>query len=990
MNEHSRVNDSGFGMSSCSVKTLKPAPKTNMQELCSRTVQMLMKANHDGRLSAALTELQQVPKPTVLAPIKEDVEELRSRMAQVLMHATSNGRLFTALDQSEKRAAQKMPPATKQPKMNVEELRARAAQVLLDSCATGQLSKVMEEINSNAQVEAVQPSRIDAVRMKVAHVLSTATADGRLSALLGELAHSQRPAARAPAVKMLMPPPSNQDICSRTAQLLTEAAFDGSLYAALADSLGFGARSNKLPVPSGSPSTLGPVPIKLTVPQRTDISKMRSQMAQLLVQCASDGRLHTALDDMLHTSSRNAPPQTPVVCIEKLRLQTGKLLLASVSSGRLSHVLNEVQLESQQEFQKEPAIDIEDLRFRTGKLLFNTACDGRLHSALRDIQGPQDPVEKHRVQAASALHSALHNGRLPLLKEVAGAGSVTLSQASLEEQRKHAASAFLSALSDGRLSSALQDMRPFASPQSPSASIEASRAKVAQLLVESMSSGRLSTVLQEMQRPKQVDIEELRLQTGHLLLNAMSDGRLAKALHEMQSSSAPQHSALDRCRQRTAQLLTSAESDGRLVSALVEMRAEKQKEAECQRVSEADVIRDRAARALIRGEADGRLSLAFQKMKEADQEVRLKAEVAQVVPAPSNEPTRSRLAQVFAQGASSGRLDLAVQAVSEQQRARTEKSLAASGALAQTALLLKRGIANGDLDKALANIMAPTEGKVDAPEAPKAPLPNSMKPAAPVEAPPAAPPLEVRTPVKPPGSRVSARPGRPVRPGSAMTARAEATVPDRPPAHTVFVPSPPPTLEESPVPQTPTAPPTAPSTPFGSGPGFRRRQNKAAPQPELMPFQIDTSDAKNATSTPRKPSLSRGYDALSVGLTPAAGSRSVEIDWKASLGPAPAAAQLDLGSRQQGRFGSSSWGTSAMAMDLEGDAAPRSSQRSGAASLGPRKPSTPQQHPRATSLGPKSLTKAQGVLPGLSARGRSDPLAWSMGVSRPKWGGTVF
>lgn len=964
-----------------------------MEELCSRTVQLLTKANNDGRLSAALTEMHQVPKPAA-APVKEDVEELRSRMAQVLMHATTNGRLFRALDQSEKRAAQLVPSsalvaAPKQPKMNIEDLRARAAHVLLESCATGQLSKVMEEINSNVKVAVPSSSSVEGVRMKVAQVLLKATTSGRLSTLLGEVAKPT--AVHVPAKKMLLPPQeSSKDICSRTAELLTAAAFDGSLFAALGKSVGFCGNSDILPEPSGFPNTLGPVPIELSEPRQPDICKMRSRMAQLLVQCASDGRLHTALDDMLHNPNHE-DTKKPVVCAEDLRLKTGKLLLDSASNGRLLDVLNEVNQESQQE----PAVDIEDLRFRTSKLLMDTACDGRLHSALRGIQGPH--VEKHRVQAASALQRVLHSGRLPsLLQEAGGVDSV----ASLEQQRKHAASALISALSDGSLSSALQNMRTATALESPSARIEASRTKVAQLLLKAADSGRLNAVLKESQRPKQVDIEDLRLKTGQLLSNTMSDGRLAKALREMHHSSAPapELSALERCRQRTAQLLMAAESDGRLVSALVEMQHAPQ---ESHRPSDADIVRDRAAKALMRGEADGRLAFALQEMKTAqvssaraqvikamsvgadrlalafqemrsEQEARLKADVVQVVPVPCfNESTRSRLAQVFAEGASSGRLSLAVQEIAEQ-RARTEPSVAARGLLAQTALLLKQGVANGNLNKALVSVMGPASeldeaAQPSAPEAPTAPPPNLMKPSAPVEAPPAAPPLEARIPVKPPGSRSSARPGRPVRPGSAATTHADVVAPEKPPARTLHALSPPPPLEESPVPRVPTAPPKAPSTPSGSGAGFRRRHNKAAPDASDVPV---APSARHETST-------------------------TEIDWKAALGLAPTVAALDLGARQHGRFGNSSWaGASAMAMDLGGDAppiTPRTARRPAAASLGPCRPLTPTQQFRAASLGPKSLTKKQSMLPALSARGQSsDPLAWSMGVSRPKWGGTVF
>merc|ERR1712031_37598 len=113
-----------------------------------------------------------------------------------------------------------------------------------------------------------------------------------------------------------------------------------------------------------------------------------------------------------------------------------------------------------------------------------------------------------------------------------------------------------------------------------------------------------------------------------------------------------------------------------------------------------------------------------------------------------------------------------------------------------------------------------------------------------------------------------------------MTARTEAKVPDAPPAHSVLAPSPPPKVEESPMARVPTAPPMAPSTPQGSGPGFRRRQNKAAPPPEVTPLRINTSDANNVPSTPRDSSLTRGYDALSAEMH-CLTSRSVEIDWKA-------------------------------------------------------------------------------------------------------------
>jgi len=249
--------------------------------------------------------------------------------------------------------------------------------------------------------------------------------------------------------------------------------------------------------------------------------------------------------------------------------------------------------------------------------LSSRACSRRIsRSCPRPCSRPSsDPsTEAVRKQTAILLTSALHDGRLeqalakkarkdskdtmPPLSSAASRSSSKLSagDSSSEAMRKQTASALTSALHDGRLEQALAN-------NARQAHVAALRNEAAAALRSAAIDGTLDAVLRETVTRKEsqdttpllpsmsskpsskpcssdASSEDLREQTASLLTSALRDGRLQQAVVNTTreaampplSSASPKASSNDSSsealRMQTATLLTSSLHDGRLVQAL--------------------------------------------------------------------------------------------------------------------------------------------------------------------------------------------------------------------------------------------------------------------------------------------------------------------------------------------------------------------------------------------------------------------------------------
>mmetsp|Transcript_10299 Transcript_10299/g.36100 ORF Transcript_10299/g.36100 Transcript_10299/m.36100 type:complete len:871 (-) Transcript_10299:96-2708(-) len=148
----------------------QPGPD-DLEGLRDLAQKLLLASSEDGRLAAALRDVQQ------LDAAEPDTEALRELAKATLLTACSDGRLAAILGE----AVETEPEAG----MHLEALRRSAKDALSAACSDGRLASTLSMEDPPREIEPENDLDMEALRQSAKETLGAACADGRLAIFLG-------------------------------------------------------------------------------------------------------------------------------------------------------------------------------------------------------------------------------------------------------------------------------------------------------------------------------------------------------------------------------------------------------------------------------------------------------------------------------------------------------------------------------------------------------------------------------------------------------------------------------------------------------------------------------------------------------------------------------------------------------------------------------------------------------------------------------------
>ncbi|CAJ1349630.1 unnamed protein product [Effrenium voratum] len=181
---------------------------------------------------------------------------------------------------------------------------------------------------------------------------------------------------------------------------------------------------------------------------RNDMQSVRSEMCQLLVEAAENGKLEGVLKESGGAAAHSAEDLKKA---EGARKKAGNMLVTAVDNGDFEKILKELQEN------KSGKKNEQKLRHKAANLLINAAENGDLQKALKEIQ-PSDDRQDTRKKVAAMLIETAGNGKLEAaLREI---GSLRSRTPDLEALQRSVGNTLMLAMENGDLAKALQPSVP--------------------------------------------------------------------------------------------------------------------------------------------------------------------------------------------------------------------------------------------------------------------------------------------------------------------------------------------------------------------------------------------------------------------------------------------------------------------------------------------------------------------------------------------------
>jgi len=309
----------------------------------------------------------------------------------------------------------------------------------------GELGRVVAEVRRSKPSDSTLVSRLADVRSRVANVLVSACASGRLG----------------PAVTALQSERffgSDNDVRKRAASLLSNGAESGQLSRAVAEQerrrlvgrLLDASASGELRAVLGSVRAGGGGG---GGSRRRSLVDLRARTADIMEDALASGKLEAALDSV---SQRHSPCPCAGEHTE-LQSRLAEVLIGSSSSGKLEHALAAVALQPArpeeglpQPERTRPEETLHSTKAEAAGCLEGALRSGELADILRTMKNANEAkIDNHRRRSAARLSNASESGRL--YRALADVQVV-------RQARKDAGTKLMSAYSSGELRSVLQSI----------------------------------------------------------------------------------------------------------------------------------------------------------------------------------------------------------------------------------------------------------------------------------------------------------------------------------------------------------------------------------------------------------------------------------------------------------------------------------------------------------------------------------------------------